>query len=164
MVVALIWTHHTQSVRPAEFAPRSSSAANNMETLWLCFKFQTVSFVHRTFKSDSSPKTLILLKEKDWSIGPSFFSTLSPNIMHILFPLSTHFLHLCIPLYRPFLFLLRNDSFHLCLCFHSLPKKSFLSKAPEYTDGFFMSLIHWNKNVMLLPLKISGQGSLTSSF
>lgn len=30
--------------------------------------------------------------------------------------------------------------FIFCLCFHSLPKKSFLLKAPEYKDDFFLKL------------------------
>lgn len=121
-----------------------------------------VSFVHETFKSGFSPKTLISLKEDYWSMGPRFFSTLSPNIMHLSPPPPPlpAFMHAFV---LAFLFLLRNDSFHLCLCFHSLPKKSFLLKAPEYKGGIFMSLVHWNKNVMSLPLKILGQVSLTSS-
>ena len=72
-----------------------------------------------------SPKTLTLVKEDDWSIGPSFFSTLTPNIMHLFSPLST-FMHFFV---EAFLFPLKDDSFHL------LPLFSFTAKEKLSLEG-----------------------------
>lgn len=126
---------------------------HKMETSWLSVLFMEHSKVAFLPKLQCSSRETIGLRASLLLNSQSKYNA-SPQPLPL--PQYTHtqtlsaFMH---PFVLAFLFLLRNDSFHLCLCFYSLPKESFLLKAPEYKGGIFMSLVHWNKNVMPLPLK-----------
>lgn len=139
MSAALIETHHTRSVLHAKFAQRHAGTWTKWQHYdGMDFQFLAVSFLQRTFKgvSPSPPPNFTKLVTKYYrTIGPSYVSSFTPNIMYLFFLLFT-FVHLFV---RPFLFSLEHDSFHLLPLFSFTDKEKLSLEGSEYKDGFLQA-------------------------